>query len=159
MRIRTLLFCIFILQFPLFAHATIVTPSQARILQQAIRIGTQLREGRKLAAIVYQESSLGAFPDSSGHYGVGSCSWFVYHHVVRTHQWLARYFRGHNWATVLVSNPVVALWVAGYWLQHCRRIAGTWPGAFAMYRYGAPSDPGRYPFRVDARLVALRSVS
>lgn len=125
---------------------------QEQTLRRAIRIGQTLHLGLHLAAIVWQESSLGLFPDSPGHYGVGSCSWFVYHHVTVRHPWLQRYFHGKNWATVLVRNPTVALWVAGYWLTHCRRLSPNWPSAYGMYRYGHPTTVGAYPQRVIHRL-------
>lgn len=156
MRCFTALLLVSLLCSPL-ADAQPLVPFQYTVLYRALRIGRKLHLGPRLAAIAYQESSLGKFPDSPGHYGVGSCSWYVWNHVLKAHPWLQRYFAHRNWATVLVQNPTISLWVAGYWLLHCRQVSGSWPRAFAMYRYGAASDSGRYAHRIDLRLAALRT--
>ena len=95
-------------------------------------------------------------PNSPGHYGAGSVGYSAWQVVLQQHPWLGAYFRGHNWATILVRDPNISLWVAGYYLQFCRQHAANWTAAYCMYRYGAPQDRGRYAHRIQFRMEEVR---
>ncbi len=130
------------------ASAPRLSPAQQQVLHLAVRIGQEIGVGPKLAAVAYQESSLGLFPQSPAHYGVGSVGYTALQTVLKKHPWLQPDFRGRNWAQVLAENPAVSLWVAGYYLQHCYHLAGNdWQAALDRYRYGI-GRTGTYPFKI-----------
>ncbi|MCL5051842.1 MAG: hypothetical protein M1346_01190 [Gammaproteobacteria bacterium] len=141
------------------AHASALLDSQQNgILREAIRIGQKIGVGVKLAGVVFQESSFGLQPNSPGHFGVGSVGYLAWLTVITRHPWLKPYFKNRNWASILISDPAISLWVAGYYLQYCRHHATNWQQALSMYRYGCPQDQGAYPSRVSHRITQISSL-
>ena len=137
------------------AHSCVLDQQQQQTLQIALRIGSKVGIGKQLAAVAFQESSLGVDTNSPGHFGVGSIGYSAWQIVMQTHPWLQRYFSAHNWATVLVSNPTIALWVSAYYIKYCRDHALNWWQAMQMYRYGSPDDSGDYPNHINRRLAQI----
>jgi hypothetical protein len=145
------------LSFPA-AGATLLTGAQKTVLQEAITIGHKAGIGDQLAAVTYQESSLGLQPNSPGHYGVGSVGYLAWETVMARHPWLKAYFRGQNWATVLIKDPGISLWVSAYYIAYCRHQAANWWQAMSMYRYGSPHSSGPYPERINHRIAQIRKI-
>ncbi|MEB8474026.1 hypothetical protein AAE485_15215 (plasmid) [Acidithiobacillus ferriphilus] len=137
------------------AHTCILNQQQQQTLQAALHIGNKVGIGKQLAAVAFQESSLGVEPDSPGHFGVGSIGYAAWQIVIHAHPWLQHYFHHHNWATVLVSNTTIALWVSAYYIKYCREHALNWWQAMQMYRYGSPDDTGNYPNHINHRLAQI----
>ncbi|MHB1665842.1 hypothetical protein [Thiomonas sp.] len=125
----------------------------------AHQIGKQVGIGDRLAAVAYQESSLGLFPNSPGHYGAGSVGQRALQVVLKAHPWLQAYFQGRNWARELKRSPSVSLWVSAYYLIHCyHRAHEHWTGAYSLYRYGSIQPGAPYPERIRQKLRLVRQV-
>lgn len=140
------------------AHAATLDNQQNGILKEAVKIGQKIGVGLKLAGVVFQESSFGLQPNSPGHFGVGSVGYLAWITVITRHHWLKPYFKQKNWASTLISDPGISLWVAGYYLQYCRQHAADWQQALLMYRYGCPEDKGMYPIRVNRRISQIHTL-
>ena len=123
---KFLLLAAFLWPLSAMAHPCILSQEQQHTLHTALQIGNKVGIGRQLAAVAFQESSLGQDPDSPGHFGAGSIGYVAWRIVIHTHPWLQRYFNGRNWASVLVNNTTVALWVCAYYLKYCRNHAANW---------------------------------
>ncbi len=138
-------------------QATTLDSQQTSVLTDAIKIGKKIGVGLKLAGVVFQESSFGLQPNSPGHFGVGSVGYLAWTTVITRHPWLKPYFKHQNWASVLLNDPGISLWVAGYYIQYCRHHAANWRQALIMYRYGCPQDQGMYPTRVKKRIAQIHN--
>lgn len=132
-----------------------LTSSQKAVLQSSLSIGKKIGVGKFLAAVTYQESSFGLFPVSYNHYGVGSVGYVAYQIVIKRHPWLEKYFKGHNWANVLIREPNISLWVSGYFIHYCYLKANdNWKKALNLYRYGY-QEQGDYPLKVFNKLKEI----
>ncbi|CDQ09192.1 conserved exported protein of unknown function [Acidithiobacillus ferrivorans] len=140
------------------ANAATLDSQQNGILKEAVKVGQQIGIGLNLAGVVFQESSFGLQPNSPGHFGVGSVGYLAWTTVIARHPWLKPYFKHKNWASTLISDPSISLWVAGYYLQYCRQRAANWRQALLMYRYGCPQDQGMYPTRVKHRIAQIHGL-
>ncbi|MBU2722921.1 hypothetical protein [Acidithiobacillus ferridurans] len=66
------------------AHPCILSQEQQHTLHTALQIGNKVGIGRQLAAVAFQESSLGQDPDSPGHFGAGSIGYVAWRIVIHT---------------------------------------------------------------------------
>jgi len=135
---------------PVLPDGIPLTKVQTKTLHMALSVGKQSGlGGKRLAAVVFQESSLGAATASPAHYGVGSVGYTALQIVLQQHTWLQPYFQNKNWAVELRSDPKVALWVTAYFLRHCLNVAhDSWQAALSIYRYGHIIPAAPYPQRV-----------
>ena len=93
------------------AHTCILNQQQQQTLQAALHIGNKVGIGKQLAAVAFQESSLGVEPDSPGHFGVGSIGYAAWQIVIHAHPWLQHYFHHHNWPPrLLVVSRLIRAW-------------------------------------------------
>jgi hypothetical protein len=135
---------------PVLPNGTPLTKVQTKTLHMALSVGKQSGiGGKRLAAVVFQESSLGEATSSPAHYGVGSVGYSALQIVLQRHTWLRPYFQNKNWAVELRRDPKVALWVTAYFLRHCLNVAhDSWSAALSIYRYGHIIPAAPYPQRV-----------
>jgi hypothetical protein len=135
----------------------ILSSEQLAVLKKSLSIGRKIGVGKYLAGVTFQESSLGLETVSYNHYGVGSVGYSAYQTVIKRHPWLKVYFKGKNWATCLIKNPKVSLWVSGYYLKYCFDVTKNWDAALSMYRYGYGKS-GNYYHRIDHRINQINTL-
>lgn len=135
----------------------LLSAKQLAVLKKSLAIGKKIGVGKYLAGVTFQESSFGLETVSYDHYGVGSVGYGAYQTVIKRHPWLKVYFKGKNWATCLIDNPKVSLWVSGYYLKYCFDITKNWKKALTMYRYGYGKS-GNYYHKVDHRINQINTI-